>query len=70
MASRGLYAQKVAKLKKETSKQRKESMCISTIDAGIVRASGIVDHSHDSREEVYRRAAEALLKRVEAMGLA
>ena len=70
MASRGWYAEKMLKLKKETSKQRKESMCIDVIDTGKMRNAGIVDHSHDSLEEVYLRAAEALLKRVEAMGLA
>lgn len=37
MASRGWYAEKIAKLKKETSKARKESMQVSSIDAGKVR---------------------------------
>lgn len=37
MASRGWYEQKMLKLKKETSKARKESMQVSSIDAGKVR---------------------------------
>lgn len=36
MASKGWYAEKVLKLKKETSKARKESMQISAIDCGKV----------------------------------
>ncbi len=67
MASRGWYAEKLLKLKKETSKQRKESMCIHSINEGKVRKSGIVDHSYDSKEEVYARMLANVMKRVAAI---
>lgn len=64
MASRGWYAQKVLKLKKETSKQRKESAAINAIDCGNVRSSGIISHEHDTRDEVYMRMKPILLARL------
>ena len=67
MASRGWYAEKLLKLKKETSKQRKESMSIHAINEGNMRKSGTGEHSYDSKEEVYARMLANVMKRVAAI---